>query len=138
MRRTNNMNIIATMSIVALIIMSSTTSVIAQSPVTCPSALLQLLPCLTYLTKQAPSPSPQCCSNVKQLNDEANTTPIRQQVCNCIKSAALSYHVDPAVAKGLPELCHVSVPVPVDPKIDCSKDFSVEDVDEVGHEAMVS
>ncbi|CAN1196235.1 Non-specific lipid-transfer protein [Linum perenne] len=121
MTRVNNMNIIATVSMLALIMMGSMTSVTAQSTVTCPSALLQLLPCLTYLTKQAPSPSPQCCSNVKQLNDEANTTPIRQLVCNCIKSAAVSYHVDPIVAKGLPELCHANVPVPIDPKFDCSK-----------------
>ncbi|CAN1352764.1 Non-specific lipid-transfer protein 4 (Fragment) [Linum perenne] len=106
----------------ALIMMGSMTSVTAQSTVTCPSALLQLLPCLTYLTKQqTPSPSPQCCANVKQLNDQANTTPIRQQLCTCIKSAALAYHVDPPVAKALPGLCQVNVPVPIDPNVDCSK-----------------
>ncbi|CAN0892615.1 Non-specific lipid-transfer protein 5 [Linum grandiflorum] len=121
MTRVNNMNIIALVLMLALIITGSSTSVIAQQPITCPSTLLQLLPCLTYLTKQTPSPSPQCCSNVKTLNDEANTTPIRQQICTCIKSAAVAYHVDPTVAKGLPDLCHVNVPVPIDPNVDCSK-----------------
>ncbi|CAN0900221.1 Non-specific lipid-transfer protein [Linum grandiflorum] len=119
MKRVNNMNVIAPMLV--LIIMGSTTHVIAQQPITCSSALLQLLPCLTYITKQTPSPSPQCCSNVKLLNDEANTTPIRQQICTCIKSAAIAYHVDPIVAKGLPDLCQVNVPVPIDPNVDCTK-----------------
>ncbi|CAN1152118.1 Non-specific lipid-transfer protein 4 [Linum perenne] len=83
--------------------------------------MLQLLPCLTYLTKQTPSPSPQCCSNAKHLNDQANTALIRQQLCTCIKSASLAYHVDPSVANDLPNLCHVNVPVPIDANVDCSK-----------------
>ncbi|CAN1352762.1 Non-specific lipid-transfer protein 4 [Linum perenne] len=122
MKRANNMNVLAAALMIALTITCSTTSVIAQQ-VTCSNALLQLLPCLTYLSKQTPSPSPQCCANVKQLNDQANTTPIRQQLCTCIKSAALAYHVDPPVAKALPGLCQVNVPVPIDPNVDCSKDF---------------
>ncbi|CAI0542271.1 unnamed protein product [Linum tenue] len=82
--------------------------------------MLQLLPCLPFLTKQVTTPPAQCCSNVKLLNDEANTAAIRQQLCKCFKPAAISYHVDPAVAKALPGLCRVSVPVPIDPKIDCN------------------
>ncbi|CAN0892619.1 Non-specific lipid-transfer protein Cw18 [Linum grandiflorum] len=121
MTRVNNMNVVASLLMLGLIIGGSTTHVIAQQPITCSSTLLQLLPCLTYITKQTPSPSPQCCSNVKLLNDEANTTPIRQQICTCIKSAAIAYHVDPIAAKGLPDLCHVNVPVPIDPNVDCSK-----------------
>ncbi|CAN1234794.1 Non-specific lipid-transfer protein 1 [Linum perenne] len=121
MKIANNMNVVVVVLMLALAVTGSTKSVIAQSSVTCPSALLQLLPCLTYLTKQTPSPSPQCCSNVKQLNDQANTALIRQQLCTCIKSAALSYHVDPPVVKNLPNLCHVNVPVPLDPNTDCSK-----------------
>ncbi|CAL1403442.1 unnamed protein product [Linum trigynum] len=118
------MNAIATVFMVALIAMgssSTTTLVNAQlAAVTCPGALLQLLPCLPFLTKQVASPPAQCCSNVKLLNDEANTAAIRQQLCKCFKPAAITYKVDPAVAKALPGLCRVNVPVPIDPKIDCN------------------
>ncbi|CAI0542272.1 unnamed protein product [Linum tenue] len=115
------MNNTATVAfMLALLIMATTSPVSAQAPVTCPGALLQLLPCLPFLTKQVTTPPAQCCSNVKLLNDEANTAAIRQQLCKCFKPAAISYHVDPAVAKALPGLCRVSVPVPIDPKIDCN------------------
>ncbi|CAL1402033.1 unnamed protein product [Linum trigynum] len=103
--------------------MGSSTSTVVNgqaASVTCPSALLQLLPCLPFLTKQVPSPSTQCCSNVKLLNDEANTAAIRQQLCKCFKPAAITYRVDPPVAKALPSLCRVNVPVPIDPNIDCN------------------
>ena len=121
MKGVTNMNIIVPVLMLALIITGSTASVTALQPAICPNSLLKLLPCLTYITKQTPSPSPQCCSNVKLLNDEANTTLIRQQLCTCFKSAAIAYHVDPPVVKVLPDLCHVNVPVPIDPTIDCSK-----------------
>ncbi|CAI0539916.1 unnamed protein product [Linum tenue] len=112
----------------ALMMMGSSTSTLVNGQaagVTCPGALLQLLPCLPFLTKQAPSPSTQCCSNVKLLNDEANTAAIRQQLCKCFKPAIITYRVDPPVAKALPSLCGVNVPVPIDPNIDCNKDFNL-------------
>ncbi|KAJ8774355.1 hypothetical protein K2173_011604 [Erythroxylum novogranatense] len=93
----------------------------AKAAVTCDEAITSLLPCLPYLIGTNNDPAPTCCIAVKSLNDQASTTPIRRDLCYCFQNAAKSFHVNPEKAKSLPDLCHVQVPVPIDPNVDCSK-----------------
>jgi len=55
--------------------------------ITCGQVTSSLTPCLAFLTKGGMVP-PSCCVGVRSLNAAAKTTPDRQAVCNCLKSAA--------------------------------------------------
>ncbi|KAJ9176657.1 hypothetical protein P3X46_011943 [Hevea brasiliensis] len=105
---------------VLLFVISSGNTVQGQG-ITCAQAITTLQPCLPFLLGTASSPNPSCCSGVQTLNKEANTTEIRRQLCQCIKTAAASAGVNPGNAKQLPGLCNVNLPVPIDPSVDCSK-----------------
>ncbi|XP_038688633.1 non-specific lipid-transfer protein 1-like [Tripterygium wilfordii] len=105
--------------IVFLVIFGMRAANVVQA-ISCTQSLLSLLPCLPFFTTPIPMPSVQCCVAVASLNLEANTKEIRQELCNCFKSAFTSYGVLPEKAKQVPQLCNVPVPVPIDPNIDCN------------------
>jgi hypothetical protein len=89
--------------------------------VSCPEALLSLLPCLPFLQGLGPdTPSSYCCAGANTLNQKANTTPIRRDVCNCLKPAASRFGVHSDRSKELPHLCNISLSVSFDPSTDCN------------------
>ncbi|XP_039025420.1 non-specific lipid-transfer protein 1-like [Hibiscus syriacus] len=62
---------------------------------------------------------PACCSGIKTLNGEAQTTPERQEACNCLKSAAATITgINLNLASGLPGKCGVSIPYQISPSTD--------------------
>jgi hypothetical protein len=89
--------------------------------VSCSDALLSLLPCLPYLQGVGPDTPPSaCCAGANDLNQKANTTPIRRDVCNCLKPAASRFEVHSDRSKQLPQLCNISLSVSFDPSTDCN------------------
>ena len=89
--------------------------------VSCTSALFLLLPCLPFLQGVGPAtPTSYCCAGANDLNQKANTTQIRRDVCNCLKPAASRFGVNPDRSKQLPQLCNITLSVPFDPSIDCN------------------
>ncbi|CAK8566049.1 unnamed protein product [Lathyrus sativus] len=89
--------------------------------ITCPEALLSLLPCLPFLQGTGPpTPPSNCCDALGNLNQKANTPQIRKDVCNCLKPAASRFKVNPDRSKQLPPLCNIKLSVPFDPSVDCN------------------
>ncbi|CAL2251187.1 unnamed protein product [Prunus armeniaca] len=90
--------------------------------VTCQEALMTLMPCETYLVGSGPgTPAVPCCAGVQTLVSEATSTEIRRSLCECLKKAAAGMKIDPGRLKAIPDYCKVSIPVPLDPTVDCSK-----------------
>ncbi|GMJ01628.1 hypothetical protein HRI_003832000 [Hibiscus trionum] len=95
----------------------------AEAAMTCGSVVSNLLPCMSYVSTGGPLPA-ACCSGVKTLYGEAQTSDDLQSVCKCIKSAVngLSYsdeNLDRAA--GIPGKCGLSIPYKISPSTDCSK-----------------
>ncbi|KAJ4828535.1 hypothetical protein Tsubulata_002874 [Turnera subulata] len=101
-----------------LLVMSANT--VVQSTL-CSDALAKLMNCLPFLLIKAPAPSFACCQAVKDINQEASTKEVRQELCKCFKGAASQFKVDPGRVGQLPQDCKVQVPVPIRPDVDCSK-----------------
>ncbi|KAK8539441.1 hypothetical protein V6N12_043067 [Hibiscus sabdariffa] len=60
-----------------------------------------------------------CCSGIESLNAAAQTTPDRQAVCNCLKTAAATMNgINYSLASGLPSKCGVSIPYQISPSTD--------------------
>ncbi|XWS75531.1 hypothetical protein CRYUN_Cryun01aG0097900 [Craigia yunnanensis] len=89
--------------------------------ITCQQAITTLLPCQPFLTGTAPAPIVPCCLAVAKVNAAATTTLARRELCRCFEKYAPALGVMPEKAKQLPQLCGVSVPVPIDPSINCDK-----------------
>jgi len=89
--------------------------------VSCPEALSSLLPCLPFLQGVGSDTPPSvCCAGANNLNQKANTTPIRRNVCNCLKPASIRFGVHVDRAKNLPHLCNINLSFTIDPSIDCN------------------
>ncbi|KAK4439373.1 hypothetical protein Salat_0272200 [Sesamum alatum] len=104
-------------------VMALLVSALAEShanAVSCPQALALLNPCLAYLTGQASNVTVPCCQGANALKDMVKTKPDLRSMCECLKQAAAAAHVITDRAKALPGLCHIQVPVPIDPNVDCS------------------
>ncbi|CDY16296.1 BnaC01g23310D [Brassica napus] len=74
-----------------------------------------------YLTNGGPLPS-SCCVAVKSLNQMAQTTPDRRQVCECLKSAGKEIkglNIDLVAA--LPTTCGVSLSYPIGFNTNCDR-----------------
>ncbi|XP_024156214.1 non-specific lipid-transfer protein 1 [Rosa chinensis] len=94
----------------------------ANGDITFQAALLDLLPCEPFLVSSGPTtPIVPYCSAVQNLNAQATTTKTRRNLCECFKKAAAGIAIDPTKLKQLPQFCKVSLPVTLDPSIDCSK-----------------
>ncbi|EEF37792.1 Nonspecific lipid-transfer protein precursor, putative [Ricinus communis] len=104
--------------LLVLLMMSNAMSV---HGISCTEAVAAMNPCLPFLIGAQASPVAPCCLAVQNVNQEASTKEIRRELCDCFKKAGPALGVKPDKAKQLPDLCHVQVPVPIDPTIDCSK-----------------
>ncbi|KAG7963070.1 hypothetical protein I3843_09G099600 [Carya illinoinensis] len=88
---------------------------------TCPEALMILLPCKPFVEGAgSDSPGLLCCLGVQKLTQEASTPETRRAVCQCVKNAAQEFHIDLGKAKQIPQLCHINDPIPIDPEVDCN------------------
>ncbi|ESR42810.1 non-specific lipid-transfer protein [Citrus sinensis] len=96
---------------------------IAQAAVTCGQVTSSLQACMPYVTGPGGGAvPPACCSGIKSLNSAATTTPDRQSVCNCLKTAAGSIrNLNLNLASGLPRQCGVNIPYQISPSVDCSR-----------------
>ncbi|KAI9073179.1 hypothetical protein K1719_044854 [Acacia pycnantha] len=91
--------------------------------VTCQDVTNDLSPCVPYIVNGGAVPG-QCCTGVKTLFGQAQTTPDRQAVCSCIKNAIrnIPYNNNNLnLAAGLPRKCGVNLPYQISPNIDCSR-----------------
>ncbi|GAB4856245.1 hypothetical protein Ancab_014172 [Ancistrocladus abbreviatus] len=94
----------------------------AEAAMSCGTVAQYLSPCLDYLRSGGAGTVPvPCCSGIKSLNDAAKTTPDRQAVCRCLKSAAAAFSGSTGVAAGVPVKCGVHIPYKIDPATDCNK-----------------
>ncbi|XP_057764882.1 non-specific lipid-transfer protein 1-like [Salvia miltiorrhiza] len=109
----------AALWIVGLLIVASAAS--HANAVSCPQALAMLLPCKDYLVGQSPTLTAPCCQAASQLNGMVHSKPELRDLCSYLKQAAASLHVIADRAKSLPQNCHIQVPVPIDPNVDCSR-----------------
>ncbi|XP_010529934.1 PREDICTED: non-specific lipid-transfer protein 3 [Tarenaya hassleriana] len=92
----------------------------ANAAISCGTVTSTLSPCVSYLTNGG-SVTSQCCAGVKALNSAAQTTPDRQQACQCLKSAAQGISgLKPDLAQGLPGACGVSLPYPISYSTNCN------------------
>ncbi|KAK4398918.1 hypothetical protein Sango_1367300 [Sesamum angolense] len=105
-------------------VMALLVSALAEShanEVSCPRAVALLTPCLAYLTGKASNVTVPCCRGANTLKDMVKTKPDIKSTCECLKKAAAAAHVITDRAKALPGLCHIQIPVPIDPNVDCSR-----------------
>ncbi|CAF2019348.1 unnamed protein product [Brassica napus] len=80
----------------------------SESTITCGTVTSTLARCIGYLTNSGSLPS-DCCVGVKSLNQMAQTTPDRRQVCECLKSAAKDITgLNTDLVATLPTTCGVS------------------------------
>ncbi|KAK6919507.1 Bifunctional inhibitor/plant lipid transfer protein/seed storage helical domain [Dillenia turbinata] len=76
-----------------------------EAAMSCGSVAKNLSPCLGYVRGQGSIP-PACCTGIKALNGDAKSTPDRQTVCQCLKSAAGTISgVQYNLVSGLPRKC---------------------------------
>ena len=92
---------------------------VAAGAISCATAILDLLPCLSFVTGDAVNPTVACCNGVKSLNAAATSTPLRQAVCRCIESVAGSSTYDSSNVVNLLSLCSVNVGIPITTSISC-------------------
>ncbi|CAL0328346.1 unnamed protein product [Lupinus luteus] len=80
---------------------------LAYGAIPCGQIQLKIAPCLGYVRGPGgPAPGP-CCNGVRAVNNEARTTPDRQDACKCLKNTVLSIPgINLATIAGIPAKCH--------------------------------
>ncbi|CAH2064379.1 unnamed protein product [Thlaspi arvense] len=105
--------------ITCLIVLTVYMTAPTQSKITCGTVTSTLAQCVSYLTNSGPLPS-GCCTGVQSLNQMAQTTSDRRQVCECLKSAAKEINgFNTGLVATLPTTCGVSVPYPISFSTNC-------------------
>ncbi|XP_058201739.1 non-specific lipid-transfer protein 1-like [Rhododendron vialii] len=90
--------------------------------ISCEDAATQLLPCLSYLVGDGNATVPvPCCEGAQALNRMISSKDDRQTLCECFKQAAPQIGVKVDRAQQLVKTCQISVGLPVDYNVDCSK-----------------
>ncbi|KAI3456492.1 hypothetical protein Pfo_013155, partial [Paulownia fortunei] len=104
--------------IVGLLILAVATNRV--SAISCVEAITKLMPCQPFLLGIGSDVTVPCCQGAESLNQLAGSKPDQlKTMCECFKQAATSMGVDVDRAKQLPQLCKITVPVPIDPNIQC-------------------
>ncbi|XP_072993096.1 non-specific lipid-transfer protein A-like [Typha latifolia] len=92
-----------------------------SNAISCGDVDMCLLPCVSYLTGQRPTPAAACCDGVNKLKSMATTTPDRRYACNCMKQAASHFaSISDDAVSNLPTACGTPLPFPISLKFDCS------------------
>ncbi|XP_059435678.1 non-specific lipid-transfer protein AP10-like [Corylus avellana] len=95
-----------------------------SNDISCTDAVIDLLPCQSFLVSYGPAlPTDACCQGAQAVLNQATTIEIRKSLCECFKKVGKDMNVNPEKAKQLPSLCKIDTPVPIDidPNMDCSK-----------------
>ncbi|CAF2129751.1 hypothetical protein HID58_012090 [Brassica napus] len=108
-----------------ILVLAVYTAAPSESTITCGTVTSTLARCIGYLTNSGSLPS-DCCVGVKSLNQMAQTTPDRRQVCECLKSAAKDITgLNTDLVATLPTTCGVSVPYPIRFSTNCDTYVSI-------------
>ncbi|KAK4439376.1 hypothetical protein Salat_0272500 [Sesamum alatum] len=92
------------------------------SAISCLDAVTRLMPCQPFLLGASSSVTVPCCQGAESLNQLAGSDRGQlKTLCQCLKQAAVSIGVNVDRAKQLPQLCNITVPVPIDPNVDCDR-----------------
>ncbi|KAJ1384229.1 Plant lipid transfer protein/Par allergen [Sesbania bispinosa] len=95
---------------------------LANAALSCGQVQISVAPCIGYLRSAGGAVPAACCNGVRNVNNQARTTPDRQGVCNCLKSSVLRFPgLNPATISSLPGKCGVNLPYKISPSIDCNK-----------------
>ncbi|KAL5716065.1 hypothetical protein ACHQM5_017803 [Ranunculus cassubicifolius] len=87
----------------------------------CMDVTANLVQCTSYLTGGVAQPTEVCCQGVRKLKGMATTTPVRRQMCSCIKEAASNNQmINDAAAASLPAKCGAPLSFAVSKNIDCN------------------
>lgn len=105
--------------VVGLVIVASAASY--ANALSCEEAIVILLPCQDYLVRPSAKLTVPCCQAASSLNSMVHSKPDLRNLCGCLKQAASALHVIVDKAKSLPQNCHIQVPVPIDPNVDCTR-----------------
>ncbi|GFP98964.1 non-specific lipid-transfer protein cw18 [Phtheirospermum japonicum] len=80
------------------------------------------MPCQPFLLGMCNSVTVPCCQGAESLSQLVSSHwDVLKTTCQCIKQAAAAMGVDVARAKQIPQLCNISVPVPIDPNVNCDR-----------------
>lgn len=109
-----------TLAFLAVLVVVTLLAAAPGEAITCSEIQSTVMPCAEYLTGGG-EPSESCCSGIKALANSLQSQGDRQAACNCMKSAANSYGIQPDAASNLPGKCGVSVGVAIGPDTDCSQ-----------------
>lgn len=115
--------IIAFLTLVMVLGLQAVTTLDARQidDISCSEAIVLLVPCVPFLTGLGqPTPSTSCCEGAQNLNQKADTTQVRRDVCECLKGASMKFGVNSDRTKQLPQLCNISLSFTLDPNIDCN------------------
>ncbi|KAJ0088450.1 hypothetical protein Patl1_31534 [Pistacia atlantica] len=90
--------------------------------VDCNQVTSELAPCYGYLMSNGEGPAPaDCCSGIQAVNNAAQTTADRQQICQCFKNAAQSASgINTNTAAQLPSKCGITIPYQMSASTNCS------------------
>ncbi|KAJ7967750.1 Non-specific lipid-transfer protein [Quillaja saponaria] len=94
--------------------------------ITCNEAIRSLAPCVPFLEGSGPEqqPTASCCTGAQDFSQKATNPETRRALCDCLKNATASSPAVPNIkqerVKNLPQLCKISLPVPLDPNILCN------------------
>ncbi|KAL3627440.1 hypothetical protein CASFOL_028803 [Castilleja foliolosa] len=90
------------------------------SAISCIDTITMLMPCQPFLMGNGNDVTVPCCQGAESLSQlvSSNRNELKD-TCQCIKQAAAAMGVDVARAKQIPQLCNISVPVPIDPNVNC-------------------
>jgi hypothetical protein len=114
----------AAVLLLLLLAMAMATEGATAVSVDCNNVNRYFVPCLGFLVSSGsspPSPSPQCCANVRSLNAQSKG-PVRAAVCQCIKRNAQNIPgLNQQRASSLPTLCRIPLGLKITPTTDCSR-----------------
>ncbi|XP_059636534.1 non-specific lipid-transfer protein-like [Cornus florida] len=105
--------------VLGLVVLAMATTPVVNG-ITCQDAVSKLLPCQGYLVGFFPISVP-CCQSAQSLNQLVTNRDDRKAVCECFKKVAPAVGVNPDKAKQLPQLCNITLSVPIDFNTDCTK-----------------
>ncbi|XP_008803495.1 non-specific lipid-transfer protein 3-like [Phoenix dactylifera] len=107
---------------VAAVLVVSTAAAAAAAKVSCGDAVNALIPCGSYLVGSGQAePSPRCCKSAGELSRMASTVAERRALCQCFKQTGPSFGVKPERANHLLTACNLSLTIPLNPNMDCSR-----------------
>ncbi|XP_044490163.1 non-specific lipid-transfer protein 1-like [Mangifera indica] len=88
----------------------------------CGQVATDMGPCVSYLkTDGKTAPPANCCSGIKNLNNQASTTKDRQDACQCLQNSVKSIAgLQANTAAALPSKCGVNIAYKISTSTNCA------------------